>query len=76
MCTPQVAIVGGSSLADSKDPLVYAPVCEVWDPATPDTAVNMTTTRAHPAGFDTFMTWQYYPFIVTLPRGAGCCSSS
>lgn len=44
---------------------------QVWDPATPDDAPHMTTTRPHPAGWSAWMgdTLQYYPFIMALPRG-------
>lgn len=64
----QVLIVGGFAWTDPSNK--FPPKAEVWDPATPDSARFMTTARDHPAGYRTFMTGAYYPFIMTLPKGA------
>lgn len=59
----QVVIVGGLG--------GLAPACEIYNPATASNASSMTSTRTHPADFQTWMgpTAQSTPFVMALPHG-------
>lgn len=64
----RVVIVDGRYYDDAA-PGQWPSTAEVWDPSTPDSAVNMTVTRTHPAAYLQYQGLQWYPFIMTLPKG-------